>query len=95
MTAPCVMIMAGGTGGHVFPALSLAEWLRQRGFRIVWLGTHRGIESRLVPAAGIDIEWIDIGGLRGKNLGTLLAAPWRLARALWQSLRAIWRHRRR
>jgi len=49
------MIMAGGTGGHVFPALSLADWLRQRGFRIVWLGTHRGIEARLVPAAGIDI----------------------------------------
>ncbi len=93
MTAPCVMIMAGGTGGHVFPALSLADWLRQRGFRIVWLGTKRGIEARLVPAAGIDVEWIDIGGLRGKTLGTLLAAPWRLARALWQSLRAIWRHR--
>ncbi|MEY3976889.1 MAG: hypothetical protein RLZZ33_1944 [Pseudomonadota bacterium] len=93
MTAPCVMIMAGGTGGHVFPALSLADWLRQRGFRIVWLGTHRGIEARLVPAAGIEIEWIDIGGLRGKNFSTLIAAPWRLARALWQSLRAIWRHR--
>lgn len=93
MTTPCVMIMAGGTGGHVFPALSLADWLRERGFRIVWLGTRRGIESRLVPAAGIEIEWIDIGGLRGKNLGTLFAAPWRLARALWQSLRAIWRHR--
>ncbi|MEY3714095.1 MAG: hypothetical protein RL321_1715 [Pseudomonadota bacterium] len=93
MTAPCVMIMAGGTGGHVFPALSLADWLRQRGFRIVWLGTARGIEARLVPAAGIEIEWIDIGGLRGKNIATLLAAPWRLARALWQSLRAIWRHR--
>ncbi len=93
MTTPCVMIMAGGTGGHVFPALSLADWLRHRGFRIVWLGTQRGIEARLVPAAGIDIEWIDIGGLRGKNLTTLLAAPWRLMRALWQSLRAIWRHR--
>ncbi len=93
MTAPCVMIMAGGTGGHVFPALSLADWLRQRGFRIVWLGTHRGIEARLVPAAGIEVEWIDIGGLRGKNFRTLLAAPWRLARALWQSLRAIRRHR--
>lgn len=93
MTAPCVMIMAGGTGGHVFPALSLASWLRERGFRIVWLGTRRGIEARLVPAAGIEVEWIDIGGLRGKTVGTLLAAPWRLARALWQSLRAVWRHR--
>jgi len=93
MTAPCVMIMAGGTGGHVFPALSLADWLRARGVRIVWLGTRGGIEARLVPAASIDVEWIAIGGLRGKGLVTLLAAPLRLLRALYQSLRAIRRHR--
>ena len=93
MSTPCVMIMAGGTGGHVFPALSLADWLRARGIRIVWLGTRRGIEARLVPAAGIDVEWIAIGGLRGKSLRTLLLAPWHLLRALQQSVRAIRRHR--
>ena len=93
MSVPCVMIMAGGTGGHIFPALSLAGELRRRGCRIVWLGTRAGIEARLVPAAGYAIEWIDIGGLRGKGLATLLAAPWRLLRALLQALSAVRRHR--
>ena len=89
------MIMAGGTGGHVFPALSLAGLLRSRNIEVVWLGTRAGIESRLVPAAGIDVEWIDIGGLRGKGLSTLFAAPVRLARALWQALAAVRRHQPR
>lgn len=87
------MIMAGGTGGHVFPALALAEALREAACEVVWLGTRRGIEARLVPAAGIPVEWIAIGGLRGKGIATLLAAPFALLRALWQSLRAMWRHR--
>lgn len=95
MSKPCIMIMAGGTGGHVFPALSLADLLRARDIEIVWLGTRAGIESRLVPAAGIEVEWIDIGGLRGKGLSTLLAAPIRLARALWQALAAVRRHQPR
>lgn len=95
MSKPCVMIMAGGTGGHVFPALSLAGLLRSRNIEVVWLGTRAGIESRLVPAAGIDVEWIDIGGLRGKGLSTLFAAPVRLARALWQALAAVRRHQPR
>jgi len=77
VSKPCVMIMAGGTGGHVFPALSLAGALRSRDIDVVWLGTRAGIEARLVPAAGIDVEWIDIGGLRGKNLATLISAPLR------------------
>lgn len=85
--------MAGGTGGHVFPALSLAERLRQHGHRIVWLGTRAGIEARLVPAADIPVEWIDIGGLRGKGVLTALLAPWKLLRAVAQSLRAIRKHR--
>lgn len=88
-----VAIMAGGTGGHVFPALALARVLRTRGCGIVWLGTREGIEARLVPAEGLPVEWISIGGLRGKGIGTLLAAPFRLARALYQSLRAMRRHR--
>ncbi|MBU6378095.1 MAG: undecaprenyldiphospho-muramoylpentapeptide beta-N-acetylglucosaminyltransferase [Gammaproteobacteria bacterium] len=95
MSKPCVMIMAGGTGGHVFPALSLAGELQGRGCEVVWLGTRAGIEARLVPAAGIPVEWIDIGGLRGKGMTTLLAAPWRLARALRQALAAVRRHQPR
>ena len=87
------LVMAGGTGGHVFPALATARVLEQRGFRIVWLGTRRGIEARLVPAAGIPVEWLSVSGLRGKGLATLLVAPLRLAVALLQALRAVRRHR--
>ncbi|HKT74574.1 MAG TPA: undecaprenyldiphospho-muramoylpentapeptide beta-N-acetylglucosaminyltransferase [Steroidobacteraceae bacterium] len=88
-----IMIMAGGTGGHVFPALALARLLRARSFDIVWLGTRRGLEARVVPADNIPIEWLSVGGLRGKGLTTLLAAPFRLALALTQALRVMWRHR--
>ncbi|MCP5338772.1 MAG: undecaprenyldiphospho-muramoylpentapeptide beta-N-acetylglucosaminyltransferase [Steroidobacteraceae bacterium] len=88
-----ILIMAGGTGGHVFPALALARALQERSFEVVWLGTRRGIESRLVPAAGIPVEWVSIGGLRGKGIATLLLAPFRLLRALWESL-AVMRRRR-
>ena len=87
------LVMAGGTGGHVFPALATARVLERRGFSIVWLGTRRGIEARLVPAAGIPVEWLSVSGLRGKGLGTLLVAPVRLLVALFQALRAVRRHR--
>lgn len=93
MSGGTVIVMAGGTGGHVFPALALARILQARGHDIVWLGTREGIEARLVPAEGLPVEWIAIGGLRGKGIGTLVAAPFRLARALYQSLRAMRRHR--
>lgn len=84
-----VLIMAGGTGGHVFPGLVMARYLREQGIEVHWLGTEQGLESRLVPEAGFPLHIISIGGLRGKGLKTLLMAPWRLAVALTQSLRIM------
>jgi UDP-N-acetylglucosamine--N-acetylmuramyl-(pentapeptide) pyrophosphoryl-undecaprenol N-acetylglucosamine transferase len=88
-----VLIMAGGTGGHVFPALALARLLRASSREVIWLGTQRGLEARVVPAEGFAIEWLSVGGLRGKGVATLLAAPWRLLHALWQALAIVRRHR--
>jgi UDP-N-acetylglucosamine--N-acetylmuramyl-(pentapeptide) pyrophosphoryl-undecaprenol N-acetylglucosamine transferase len=88
-----ILIMAGGTGGHVFPALALARRLRASSHEVVWLGTRAGIESRIVPAEHIAIEWLSMGGLRGKGVATLLAAPFRLLRSIWQAL-AVMRRRR-
>lgn len=92
MSARPVLIMAGGTGGHVFPALALARLLRSNSRAVVWLGTRRGLEARVVPEEGIPIEWLSVGGLRGKGLLTLLAAPFQLLRALVQALSIVRRH---
>jgi UDP-N-acetylglucosamine--N-acetylmuramyl-(pentapeptide) pyrophosphoryl-undecaprenol N-acetylglucosamine transferase len=78
--------MAGGTGGHVFPALALARLLRAASHEVVWLGTRRGLEARVVPAEKIDIEWLAMSGLRGKGALTLLAAPFKLLQSIWQAL---------
>jgi UDP-N-acetylglucosamine--N-acetylmuramyl-(pentapeptide) pyrophosphoryl-undecaprenol N-acetylglucosamine transferase len=88
-----VLIMAGGTGGHVYPALALARLLRRRSQPVIWLGTRKGLEARVIPAEQIQIEWLSVGGLRGKGWTTLLAAPFRLAIALWQALQVMRRHR--
>ncbi len=91
MTRP-VLIMAGGTGGHVFPALALARLLRSNAREVVWLGTRRGLEARVVPEEGFAIEWLSVGGLRGKGLLTLLAAPFQVLRALLQAVAIVRRH---
>ena len=88
-----IMVMAGGTGGHIYPALAVARALEARSQDIVWLGTHRGLESKVVPAAGIDIEWITVRGLRRKGVAALLVAPFQLLWALLQSLMVILRRR--
>jgi UDP-N-acetylglucosamine--N-acetylmuramyl-(pentapeptide) pyrophosphoryl-undecaprenol N-acetylglucosamine transferase len=88
-----VLIMAGGTGGHVFPALALARLLREQSLEVVWLGTSRGLEARVIPAEGILLERLSVGGLRGKGALTWLAAPFRLGVALAQALSVMWRHR--
>lgn len=90
-----IMVMAGGTGGHVFPALAVADFLRQQGEQIVWMGTRSGIESRLVPEAGIPLEWLDVQGLRGKGKLALVLAPFRLLQACWQALRILRKNRPR
>lgn len=84
-----VLIMAGGTGGHVFPALAVADELRTRGATINWLGTGRGIENRLVPAANIALHLIKVEGVRGRGLIGLLKAPFLIIYALLQALSVI------
>ncbi|MDE1166848.1 MAG: undecaprenyldiphospho-muramoylpentapeptide beta-N-acetylglucosaminyltransferase [Pseudomonas sp.] len=84
-----ILIMAGGTGGHVFPALSCAKEFQARGYTVHWLGTPRGIENELVPAAGLKLHLINVTGLRGKGKLSLLKAPFVLIKALFQARRVI------
>ncbi|WP_353236537.1 undecaprenyldiphospho-muramoylpentapeptide beta-N-acetylglucosaminyltransferase [Diaphorobacter ruginosibacter] len=79
------LVMAGGTGGHIFPGLAVAEELRARGWDVHWLGTPGSMESRIVPANGFALETIDFSGVRGKGLKTLVLLPLNLLRAFWQA----------
>ena len=93
MSGRPVLIMAGGTGGHVFPALALARLLRAASHEVVWLGTRAGLEARLVPPENIPVEWLSMSGLRGKGVVTLLLAPFKLAWTIFQALGVMRRRR--
>ncbi len=85
--------MAGGTGGHIYPALAVAQLLQSQGCDCFWLGTAAGMEARVVPAAGLPLSCISFAGLRGKGVWTLLLAPLRIAVAVWQALGVVRRLR--
>lgn len=84
-----LLVMAGGTGGHVFPAIAVAQYLQQQGWEICWLGTADRMEAQLVPKHGIPIKFIQISGLRGKGIKALLKAPFAIARAVLQARKII------
>ncbi len=90
---PHVMVMAGGTGGHLFPALAVAQWLSRAGCRITWLGSARSMEARLIPEYGYPLEQIEIRGVRGVGFVRRLLAPFEIVRACWQALAVLRRTR--
>ncbi len=85
----CLLIAAGGTGGHIFPALAVAAVLQQQGWRIEWLGSIGGLEERLVPMHNIRLHLLPIAGWRGKGFFSLLAAPFKLLRSIWRARAVI------
>ncbi len=89
MKPKTALIMAGGTGGHIFPGLAVAQELRARGWQVHWLGTPASMESRIVPPQGFALETIDFSGVRGKGLAALVRLPLRLLRALWQTFSVL------
>ncbi|SCC92236.1 N-acetylglucosaminyl transferase [Thiomonas sp. X19] len=94
MSAPrTAVIMAGGTGGHIFPGLAVGEGLRAAGWQVHWMGAPASMEARLVPPQGYPMLWVNFGGVRGKGLLTQLLLPLKLLRAFWQALHALRRVR--
>ena len=92
-TRHTLLVMAGGTGGHVMPALAVAEALRGESWRVVWLGTKAGMEANLVASKGFEMAWVKVAGVRGKGLLSRLLLPFNLLVAFWQAARAIVRER--
>ncbi len=86
MESSPIMIMAGGTGGHVYPALAVADYLRAKGIPLFWLGTPRGIENRVVPEQGIELLTVRVSGVRGKGVLNKLAAPAKILTAILQAM---------
>ena len=77
-----ILITAGGTGGHVYPGLAVARALQAQNIPVIWMGTQKGLEARVIPEAGIEMVYLSVSGLRGKGLTTLLAAPFQLSKSL-------------
>lgn len=86
-----ILIAAGGTGGHVYPALAVADYLREKNIKVTWVGTEKGLEHRVVPAANIPLEIISISGLRGKGLLNLVFVPMKLLVAIVQVIKIFFR----
>ncbi len=84
-----IVIMAGGTGGHVFPALAVAQLLIEKGWEVSWLGTQRGLESRVIPEQGIEIDWLSVTGVRGKGLAAKVSAMFKLFKACLQAAKIL------
>jgi UDP-N-acetylglucosamine--N-acetylmuramyl-(pentapeptide) pyrophosphoryl-undecaprenol N-acetylglucosamine transferase len=93
MTERTALVMAGGTGGHIFPGLAVAEALRARGWRVHWLGAPNSMEAQLVPARGFPLETINFGGVRGKGLKAYAFLPLRILHSFWQSIQVVRRVR--
>ncbi|WP_148713982.1 undecaprenyldiphospho-muramoylpentapeptide beta-N-acetylglucosaminyltransferase [Chitinolyticbacter meiyuanensis] len=93
MSRRTLLVMAGGTGGHIFPALAVAQAVREHGWDVVWLGAKGAMETRIVPQHDIPLETLAIGGVRGKGMFTKLIQPWVQLKALFGALNAIFRHR--
>ncbi len=93
MSNRSILIMAGGTGGHIMPGLAVADILRAQGWQVTWLGAPGSMEAELVPKHGYGMAWVRFSGVRGKGILRKLALPLNLLTALWQSAAAIFRHR--